>query len=675
MLALLDTSCEEDKEPLVVCGLCLRRRCVEPAGKAFHYAHERPLLEGKRKGGGGGGGSRRGGGGDASGDDEPEEKGDASWRKKRKEGGGGQQGSLKLSPHLKGVDLYALLEVPENASTEQIKKQYRAMALKHHPDKQGGAADGADAGKGKEKTDKTDSGLSKKELLFVQIQEAYEALSDPSKRRQYDSSLPFDDSTPKEVDEKLGFYGTFGPVFQRNSRWSNRSPVPDLGDEKTDIAKVHKFYDFWCNFETWRDFSMHDEYNLDDADCREERRWMERQNQRGRKEYDSEERKRIFRLAETAERLDPRIKAEREEKEAKKREEKERRARIKQEEEEAKQRVEEERRKEEERKQAEKEEKERLEREERKQNKEVTKKLRQRLKKYVQGQCSLSVLEMEELQELCLSLEAEALKVLCTRLEALPASKAKAEAAVRAELKEFKVRKAQELEEQEKQRQEAKLRDEQKASAAKEAVAATSAPWSTEELGLLAKGLQKFPGGMGGRWNLITQQLNLAGYARTEKEVVDKTKELSDGQSLRSMGSRLHKEDTFVPPKAASAAKAVPAAKAMPATAAAPAKAAPPAKAAAGGYPAPGVASAPDVAAKASSPAKAAAGAAAPVAAASADEWSAVQQKALENALLKHPATLDKNERWRLIAEDVPGKTKAQCVERFKWIREQLKKK
>ena len=57
---------------------------------------------------------------------------------------------------------------------------------------------------------------------------------------------------------------------------------------------------------------------------------------------------------------------------------------------------------------------------------------------------------------------------------------------------------------------------------------------------------------------------------------------------------------------------------------------------------------------------------------------------------MRHPASLDRNERWKLIAADVPaqarrfsmhfplvevpGKTKAQCVERFKFLREQLSK-
>lgn len=137
-------------------------------------------------------------------------------------------GALKLSALLDGENLYELLEVKETASVEQIKKQYRKMALQHHPDKQ---AESPDAGP------KSD-GLTNKDQLFIKIQEAYEVLSDPSKRRQYDSTLDFDDDVPEEVDEKLGFYGTFGPVFDRNARWSCRYPVPELGDEKTDINKV-----------------------------------------------------------------------------------------------------------------------------------------------------------------------------------------------------------------------------------------------------------------------------------------------------------------------------------------------------------------------------------------------------------------------------------------------------
>lgn len=626
LLALEAPSCEEDKVSCSLRGFSLLTRRLEAAGKAFHSAFEKPKLEAKNRKDA----HNRKETKDGS-DDEVEGPADASWKKKRKEGQG-KQGALKFSPLLVGEDLYSLLEVNESASPEQLKKQYRKLVLMHHPDKQGAKSpEHGDEPKAAAK------GLNEKDKKFIKIQEAYEMLSDPVKRRQYDSSLDFDEAVPEEVDESLGFFATFTPVFRRNSRWSTRLPVPDLGEEKTDMNKVHKFYDFWYSFESWRDFSMHDEYQLDDAEFREERRWMERQNQKIRKKYLDSERKRIWKLTEMAERLDPRIRAEREEREAKKREEKEKRARAKQEEEEAKLKEEEERRRRDEREAAEREEKERLEREQRKQDKLVTKSLRQKVKKQVQSLCSLNLAEMEELQELCLGLEAGELEALLGRLEALKAGTA--EEAVRKEMLEYKKRKADNEEELARSRQEARKREEQKSSEVKEP-SGSNAPWSAEELGLLAKGLQKFPGGMGGRWASITQMLNTCHSMRTEKEVVEKTKELSEGQSLRSMGSTLWGGG-------AAEAAALPKAKA----AAAKAQEAPPP---AGGL----AAQVPEVA----------------QAAPAVDEWSAEQQKALEAALQKFPASMDKNERWKAIAQEVPGKSKAQCVDRFKFLREQISK-
>lgn len=641
MLALPAPQSEEDKASLVACCFCLRQRRLEPAGHSFHAVHEKPLLEGKRRGKAGKEKVR-----DASDDEMPE---DSKWRKKRKEGGEKKQcGALKLSPNLQGVDLYALLEVSEGATAEQIKKQYRKLALQHHPDKHGGA----DADKDTPVAERA-GGLSDQDMLFVKIQEAYEVLSDSNRRRQYDSTLDFDESIPEEVNAKLGFYGTFLPVFNRNARWSTRQPVPDLGDDSLAIEKVHKFYDWWFSFESWRDFSMHDEYNLDDAEFREERRWMDRQNQKLRKKYIEAEHKRIHRLVEVAERLDPRIRAEREEREAKKREEKERRARLKQEEEEARRKEEEEKRLREEREQAEREEKERQERELRKQSKQVLKSLRQRLKKCVQGKCTLNNSDAQDLQDFSLDFdEPEPLEALCVRFEALSSGSA-VEKAVKAEVAEWRRRQMSEQEEQARIKEEAKKREEQRAKDIAEAAAAGT-PWSAEELGLLAKGLQKFPGGMGGRWALITQLLNTSGYERTEREVVEKTKELSDGQSLKSMGSRLADETglgKFQAPKAKSApapkAGAIPKAAATKVSTSKAEENPQPngSKDAKGGGEQPTV------------------------------EWTSEQQKALEAALQKYPASLDKNERWKLIAEEVPGKTKAQCVERFKYLREQVKKK
>jgi DnaJ homolog subfamily C member 2 len=57
------------------------------------------------------------------------------------------------------------------------------------------------------------------------------------------------------------------------------------------------------------------------------------------------------------------------------------------------------------------------------------------------------------------------------------------------------------------------------------------------------------------------------------------------------------------------------------------------------------------------------------------DDWSQEQQKQLEAGLTRHPASMEKNERWKAIAEGVQGKTKKQCIERYKALRAALQQK
>merc|ERR1712066_988970 len=121
-------------------------------------------------------------------------------------------------------------------------------------------------------------------------------------------------------------------VFKRNSRWSARSRVPDLGDENTDIEKVKEFYDFWYDFESWRDplaIAEKEEielHNLEEAECREEKRWMERENAKVAKKIAQGERDRISDLVKAAEKSDPRMIAYKEQVRRQKEEEKARKA-------------------------------------------------------------------------------------------------------------------------------------------------------------------------------------------------------------------------------------------------------------------------------------------------------------------------------------------------------------
>lgn len=106
-------------------------------------------------------------------------------------------------------DYYSVLNISKEASQEEIKKAYRKLAQKYHPDKSGGDDD-----------------------KFKKINEAYETLSDPAKRRAYDN--------PNEgfgFDMSDFFHNHFGG--RANTR--PQGPRPEMGQD----VKVHVSISFY----------------------------------------------------------------------------------------------------------------------------------------------------------------------------------------------------------------------------------------------------------------------------------------------------------------------------------------------------------------------------------------------------------------------------------------------
>ncbi|KAI9847933.1 MAG: hypothetical protein M1837_001450 [Sclerophora amabilis] len=100
------------------------------------------------------------------------------------------------------VDYYAALEIPPTSTTQQIRESYKRAALKHHPDRVP-----SDSPERPARTKK-----------FQQINDAYYTLSDPSRRRDYDSARSFHGFSSS------GSSSTFAADEDDNAGPSNQAP-------------------------------------------------------------------------------------------------------------------------------------------------------------------------------------------------------------------------------------------------------------------------------------------------------------------------------------------------------------------------------------------------------------------------------------------------------------------
>ena len=528
-----------------------------------------------------------------------------------------------------GYNYYKILGLEDkflNSKEEDFRKAYKKMAIIYHPDKNkenkslqgvsdeqikeeikkdlekenklGNEENNEDNNEEKkignnnnenkisEEEEQKNREINKK---WLKLKEAYDTLIDPEKRKKYDSTIVFDDSIPedKEYTEK-DFFTTFGPVFLNNGIWSKKKPVPKLGDMQSPLQKVKLFYKFWHNFQSWRDFSVEGEYDLEEATSRFEKRQMLKENKKMKASMRKEEKIRIDTLINIAYKRDPRIIEEEKRLEKEREEEKKKRALERQ-----KQREEEELKREIMIKQYE-EEKERIKKKKLEEKEEMEKNIINIIKEN-----NINMNE-DDLFQFKLNSKNESLKECLDYISKYE--------------KEDNNIKKKEIMEKCKSLFGMKFKEEIKEEKEKESI------WTKEEMFLLQKGVKKYPAGTKQRWDKIKEIVK----TKNEEEIVQMAHYLVVNPNIKIEGNINLKELLQKEKKEKNENNE-------------------------------------EKSKKIEKQEK------------SEINWTGEEQKLLEEALKKYPSSLPTNERWTNISKHV-GKTKKQCVERYKYLANLIKK-
>lgn len=212
---------------------------------------------------------------------------------------------------------YEVLGVERDAGDEEIKKSYRKLALKWHPDK-------------------NQDNNEESTRIFTEIQQAYEVLSDPQERAWYDKHREQiirggDDYVDNSVnlmkyfsasvycgygDDEQGFYAVYTNAFRIIAKedaefaTDDDLEVPEFGTSSSDYEEVvQPFYAFWQSYSTFKSYVWLEKYNIREAPNRRVQRLMEKDNKKIRDAAKKERNEEVRALVKFVRKRDKRVKA------------------------------------------------------------------------------------------------------------------------------------------------------------------------------------------------------------------------------------------------------------------------------------------------------------------------------------------------------------------------------
>lgn len=211
---------------------------------------------------------------------------------------------------------YEVLEVERAASDDEIKKTYRKLALKWHPDKNDNSEEST--------------------RIFTEIQQAYEVLIDPQERAWYDKHREQiirggDDYVDNSInlmkyfsasvfcgygDDEQGFYAVYSNVFriiaEEDAEFATDSnlEVPEFGTSSSEYEEVvQPFYAYWQSYATLKSYVWVEKYDIRDAPNRRVQRLMEKDNKKLRDAAKKERNEEVRALVKFVRKRDRRVKA------------------------------------------------------------------------------------------------------------------------------------------------------------------------------------------------------------------------------------------------------------------------------------------------------------------------------------------------------------------------------